>query len=130
MYSLFQNYFYIEAVQKLPTNFTPDELDHIFKNVSYSFTGQLRSTFICLSDDAYKKYRSRFVKVNKSPDEGEPEGDAEFQDAEGDPAADAAPPDAVATVVAPSSSTRGGKGWRGKSQKRGADSPLDGPAKK
>ena len=44
---------YIRAVTKLPVNFTPEELEPIYRlaNSTTDLTGKLRSTFIVLSDD-------------------------------------------------------------------------------
>ena len=45
------SYNYIEAVQKLPTNFERSEIQDITNRAAKSFPGRLRSLFIVLSDD-------------------------------------------------------------------------------
>jgi len=47
-----KNFTFIEAVKKLPTNFTPKELRPILLKAGNRFSGRLRSTFVVLSDDA------------------------------------------------------------------------------
>lgn len=42
---------FIEAIQKLPTNFTTDEIGTLTKRAALRFPGQLRSLFVVLSDD-------------------------------------------------------------------------------
>jgi hypothetical protein len=42
---------YIEAIRKLPTNFTTDEINQILKKAGGRFTGRLRKTFEVISDD-------------------------------------------------------------------------------
>jgi len=46
-----KNFTFIEAVRKLPTNFTPQELRPILLKAGNRFSGRLRSTFVVLSDD-------------------------------------------------------------------------------
>ena len=46
---------YVEAVRKLPCTFTPDEIEPITRRVNPKLTGQIRSIFVVLSDDVYKK---------------------------------------------------------------------------
>ena len=50
-------YNYVEAVTKLPCHFTPAEIDPITRRVNPKLAGQIRSIFIVLSDDVYKKRR-------------------------------------------------------------------------
>ena len=42
---------FIEAIKKLPTNFTDAEVGVLTKRAHASFPGQLRSLFVVLSDD-------------------------------------------------------------------------------
>ena len=48
-------YNYVEAIQKLPTNFTPEECDDIVKRISPKLHGKLRSIFSVISDDMLTK---------------------------------------------------------------------------
>ena len=52
-----QTYNFVEAVQKFPTNFTKSDLDFILSKVGYKQKGQLRSLFVCLSDDMLTKFQ-------------------------------------------------------------------------
>ena len=53
-----QTFTFVEAVVKFPTNFSKSDLDFILSKVGYKQKGQLRSLFICISDDMLPK-RSR-----------------------------------------------------------------------
>ena len=46
---------YIEAITKLPTNFTQDEIDELMGRVSPRLHGNIRSTLVVLSDDMLVK---------------------------------------------------------------------------
>jgi hypothetical protein len=48
-----RTYNFIEAVKSFPTNFTPAQIAPILKRVNPRLAGQLRSTFVVLSDDAF-----------------------------------------------------------------------------
>ena len=48
-------YNYIEAVTKLPTNFSDSEIEPILRRINPELSGKLRSIFIILSDDAFRK---------------------------------------------------------------------------
>ena len=48
---------YIEAVQSLPTNFTPSELEELLKEIKPKWYGRVKPLFIVLSDDMIKKRR-------------------------------------------------------------------------
>ena len=50
-----QSYDFIQAIRSLPTNFTEEERDLIFKRVSPKLFGKLRSLFSVISDDMVKK---------------------------------------------------------------------------
>jgi hypothetical protein len=50
-----QTYTFIEAVQKLPTCFTPEEIDKLFKKISTKLYGKLRSILVVVTDDMVKK---------------------------------------------------------------------------
>lgn len=53
-----KSYDFVEAVQKFPTNFSAKELGHILPKISKHQFGNLRSVFICLSDDLKHKARA------------------------------------------------------------------------
>ena len=46
---------FIEAISKLPTNFTQDETDGLLKRVSPSLHGSLKQKFVVISDDMLKR---------------------------------------------------------------------------
>jgi hypothetical protein len=46
-----KNFTYIDAIRKLPVNFTPKELRPILLKAGKRFTNRLRSTFVVLDDD-------------------------------------------------------------------------------
>ena len=50
-----RSYFFIEAISKFPTNFSKDDLEFIFSKVGFKQKGQLRSLFVCISDDMLPK---------------------------------------------------------------------------
>ena len=111
-----KNYFFVEAVRTLPTNFTDSELEFIYKRVSLQFLGKVRSLFICLSDDEFKKHKN-FKKAGAAAEAGagaqvEPESSAEVELAS-------------ESEASPDPPSRQGT-------KRGADAPPEdaGPAKK
>lgn len=69
---------YIEAVRKLPVNFSSEELKPILKKVdSAFFHGRIRSVFIVLSDDMLAKrrgaVRSRVIETEDLRPEDETE---------------------------------------------------------
>ena len=58
---------YIQAVQTLPTNFTPDEYRSIMSRVNPSLYKKLRETFIVLDDDLEKvNVRSPAIDPNSA----------------------------------------------------------------
>jgi hypothetical protein len=46
-----KNYTFIDAVKKLPVNFTTEELQPVLKKAGNRFSGQMRSLFVVLDDD-------------------------------------------------------------------------------
>ena len=59
-------YNYIEAVKVLPTNFSPAEVETVLKRINNpKLVGRMRSTFIVLSDDDYRKKLSKHAKGTK-----------------------------------------------------------------
>ena len=59
-----QTYNFIETVKKFPTNFSPEEVEPILKRINPELVGKIRSLFIVLSDDQFKK---RLQKVQAPP---------------------------------------------------------------
>lgn len=49
---------FVEAVKKFPTNFTKKELGHILPKIGKRQFGNLKSVFICLSDDLKRPVRA------------------------------------------------------------------------
>jgi len=64
-----KNFTYIDAVKKLPTNFTDDEVRPILIRAGSRFAGRLRLTFIVLDDDSRvgKKKTATAVADPSSP---------------------------------------------------------------
>ena len=58
------SFYYVEAVLKLKVNFSEAEITPILRRVNPDFYGQIRTIFIVLSDDMFKKVTSKF---NKQP---------------------------------------------------------------
>ena len=54
-----RSYNFIEAICKYPTNFNKDDLKFIFSKVGYKQKGQLKSLFVCISDDMLPKKHFR-----------------------------------------------------------------------
>ena len=46
---------YVEAVKKLPCSFDPTEIDPIISRINPKLLGQIRSIFIVITDDQFKK---------------------------------------------------------------------------
>ena len=108
-----KTYNYIDAVKTLPTNFTDSELDFIFQKVNPKLCGQLRSIFICLSDDVFRKKKIR----------SRPEVPADESEANVD--ADDAGDTRSASVSSGRSESSKSSGKGRKNHKRGASSPPD-----
>ena len=118
---------FIEAVKELPSNFTEAELEPIMKKINSKFAGKLRSIFIVLSDDQFKKHVPKFRNrngANASEEGAEGEGDAETDVEDlGQPDDQAMPPVPVPAPIGTATSVR--------NPKRGASSPAEsGPPKK
>lgn len=97
-----QTFTYIEAIQKLPTSFTPAEVTELLKRISPKLHGSLKEVFGVITDD--------MVRTNNSRSRG---------------TRDSGPP---ASEVSGSESSPA-SGSRGRS-KRGAPSPASGPSAK
>ena len=118
-------YNYVEAVKTFPTNFNSDELDFILKKVNPKLSGRLRSLFIVLSDDVFRKRLSKAKSRSAQAPAQESDAMGESDSVETAEVESSGP---TAPVSAPS---RSGSG-RGRNQKRGATSSPGGsaPAKK
>ena len=135
------NFNFIDAVKKLPANFTPEEVEPIVRRINPQLHGKIRSLFVVLSDDQVKKRSSKNVPpapVSAPAEAGSTESSSDEDESTPD-ASEAVPP-SVATPPAPpaqterhsSSGSRGSKGSNGrsKSTKRSASSSLSSNAKK
>ena len=106
-----RSYNYVEAVQVLPTNFTNEEIYPILRRINPKLTGLVRTIFVALSDDDFRKATSRFTR--REPDQvGVPVGQVAQVPA--------------GAGVAPAVPATSGKG----SRKRGATTEQSGPSKK
>ena len=103
-------YFFVEAVKTLET-----ELDFLYKKIGPKFSGKLRSLFICLSDDEFRKRRGG--KDVQAPSEATRESDTN------DIADDVSESGSV-SVTSESGLVPAASGSR--HHKRGASSPPDG----
>ena len=115
-----KTYNYIDAVRSLPTNFTESELDFIFQKINPRLCGQLRSIFICLSDDAFRR-----KKVRSHP---EPSGPTDESEANTDAVEADVNPERSMSVSSGRSETSAKSGkssGKGRHGKRGASSPPD-----
>ena len=116
---------YVEAVKKFPTNFSEAEINPIIRRINLKLSGRIRSIFVILSDDQFRKVTSRFApRPEPAGDAPAPSGVAE-QVAQPDPPAQNPHSD---TSGPRSSSNRSKSGKRG--DKRGAASMQGNPAKK
>lgn len=113
-------YHFVEAVKSLPTSFTRDELEFIYKKVNPRLCGQLRSLFICLSDDDFRKSRPKAqAQAPEQEDVGSETETASGTETESAEQLVSKPPP---TVPAPKHDK--GKN-RNRGDKRGAASPPD-----
>ena len=67
------NYNYVEAVKKLPCSFSSAEIDPIIGRINPNLLGKIRSIFIVISDDQFKKKVSR-ARGPRNAATGAPEG--------------------------------------------------------
>jgi hypothetical protein len=72
-----QIYNFIDAIQKLPTSFTPSEIDSLLKRVSPKLHGNLKSLFVVINDDMLPSRSNR--RRNRNRERSEPEPEAEIQ---------------------------------------------------
>ena len=117
-----KSYFYVEAVTKLPMNFSATELEPIMRRVNPELLGKIRSLFIVLSDDQFKKREVR--------NDGPRVSLASESSASSESSVSAMSIDGDGEVTAPNPNDRGTFSGRGRNPKRGASSALSGAAKK
>ena len=111
---------YVEAVKKLPCSFDPTEIDPIISRINPKLLGQIRSIFIVITDDQFKK------KMPKASGAPEPSAGAQGGASGNDSESETAPEVSVAPVSTQASGSRSARG-----EKRGASpSASTAPAKK
>lgn len=119
-----QTFNYVEAVTKLPTNFTPAELEPIMRRINPELKGRIRSLFIVLSDDQFKMRPP--PSGHRAPTASASSASSETSSASAMSIDEQEPPEAMdRNVNAVNSSSN-----RGRNPKRGASSALSAPAKK
>lgn len=69
-----QTYTYIEAIRRLPTCFSKEEVQPILSKIDPKFRGKLRSTFVVLCDDDFQESRSsrKRARDTSAPDGPDP----------------------------------------------------------
>ena len=107
---------YVEAVRKLPVNFSSEELRPILRRVNPKHAGQVRSIFVVLSDDEFRQVISKFAPRSGSSAESS-SGSSSATSVQAAPV-DGDPPEVSAPTQARSGVSRS------KSQKRGASTAL------
>ena len=127
---------YVEAVLKLPTNFSPEEIDPIIKRINPGMVGRIRSTFIIITDDRFKQ----LTRVTKAP-RATPDAAASEEQSEEDQDTEMAETNTVPGVSNPNpgipAPTETGTGTKAasstgsrNSRKRGASTPGGGAPKR
>jgi hypothetical protein len=86
---------YVEAVRAFPTNFSDAEVTPILRRINPKLSGKIRTIFIVLSDDLFRKVTSKF---QRSGDQGATGASAEAQDGQVAQAQDRPPPASGAAV--------------------------------
>ena len=118
---------YVQAVRKLPCSFSPSDIDPIIRRVNVSLLGRIRSIFIVISDDQYKKrmVKARAPAAADATESAEPAGSEDETESQSSMAADPTPPSGSR------SSTSTVRSASGRGSKRGASPPSSAaPAKK
>ena len=121
-----QSYTFIEAVKKLPTNFSEAETEPILKRINPELVGKIRSLFVVLSDDQFRK---KIFKTRSKPAPTPAQQVEHGQDEEMSAEEDVADEDAIPQVEVVSSKP-GPKPSVSRNNKRGATTSLSAPAKK
>ena len=123
-----QVYRYVEAVKTLPTNFTATEVEFIFQKVNPKLCGQLRSLFVCLSDDAFRKTLNSRSKPQEDPIESESDQPADDETEDVEMSEGNVPPSSSQNESNASSGKSGKSDKKSKTNrgpKRGASSPPE-----
>ena len=107
---------FVEAVAKLPSSFSADEVEPILRRIRPELLGKVRSTFVILSDDAFRARLKKFPVRKEAP--ATAMADTSQTQDESDSSS------AVASVHRGASGSSGSS--RGRNPKRGAP-PLSGP---
>ena len=116
------NFNFVEALRKLPCNFTLEETAPIIRRIRPELVGQVRSVFVVLCDDQFRQQLCRFEARSK-------DAAAQGPGAQGpvvpQPSGSGAPPGSAPPGLAPSIGHKGGR-----ANKRGATSALGNNSKK
>ena len=116
---------YVEAVQKLPCNFSRDEVAPIIRRLNPKLLGQVRSLFIVLSDDQFRQQLRKYETKKSSTGTGT-ETPSAMDTSSGSNSAARSDPGSGNS----SGTGRGAHGANRRNHKRGASSELSGAAKK
>lgn len=114
---------YVEAVTKLPTNFTPSELEPIMRRINPELYGKIRSLFVVLHDDQFKMRPPAGQRAPTISTSSEASSVSAMS-------IDEQEPNEAADRNVNSSSGHSSGSNRGRNPKRGASSALSAPAKK
>lgn len=60
-----KNFTYVDAVRKLPCNFTPEEVAPIIRRIRPELVGQVRALFVVLCDDQFWQQLRKFEAKSK-----------------------------------------------------------------
>ena len=129
-----RSYNFIEAVKTFPTNFSASEIESVLKKINNpKLVGKMRSIFIVLSDDDYRK---KFSKPRSNAGTGDPSAEA----ASGSNAIPISPVSGSGSGSSAGHGSKSGSGSKSKSgsgskfgrrtDKRPADTSLEAAAKK
>ena len=110
-------YNFVDAVKRLPCNFTTSEMTTILRRVNPELKGQIRSLFVVLSDDLFRQILRKFEQkkgASTPAPSATPEGSGSGSASDG------------TTPAIPGLSSKG----KSRSHKRGASSELSNQSKK
>ena len=124
-----QVYTFVDAVKKLPTNFSEDEIEPIMKRLNPELVGQIRSLFIVLSDDQFRKRLRKNRSRNADQAQDRPAQEAAASDGEANGEAEASGEEEEVEADVPPIEVVSSKPGSSRSNKRGAPSVLAAPAK-
>ena len=126
-----QVYTFVDAVKKLPTNFSEDEIEPIMKRLNPELVGQIRSLFIVLSDDQFRKRLRKNRSGNADQAQNRPAQEAADGEANGEAngEAEASGEEEEVEADVPPIEVVSSKPGSSRSNNRGASSVLAAPAK-